>query len=78
MRADAEVSGALLERGSVTEYPLGSGDAAYLVPASGRVNVNGVRVEAREGLVIREEQALRIEAQLDAEVVLIVTRDKHA
>lgn len=78
IRADAEVCGALLERGSATEYRLDSGDAAYIVPASGSINVNGVRVEAREGLVIRDEQALRIEALVSAEVVLIVTRDKHA
>ena len=75
--ADAEVHGALLEGGSTTELPLGPGNAAYLVPASGSVSVNGVRVKAREGLVIRGEQILRIEALTNAEVVLIVTEDKN-
>jgi redox-sensitive bicupin YhaK (pirin superfamily) len=75
--ADAEVRGALLEGWSITEHPLGRGDAAYLVPASGIVSVNGVRVKAREGLVIHGEQTLRIEAQTNAEVVLIVTEDKN-
>ena len=76
IHANAEVSGALLEGGSITDYSLSPGDAAYLVPASGAVSVNGVRAEAREGLVIRGERTLRIEALLNAEVVLIVTEDK--
>jgi redox-sensitive bicupin YhaK (pirin superfamily) len=76
IRADAEVSGALLDGKSITEYSLDSDNAAYLVPASGSVSVNGVRVEAREGIVIRGERILRIEALVNAEVVLIVTEDK--
>lgn len=75
--ANAEVRGALLEGGSATEHLLGHGNAAYLVPASGSVTVNGVRVKAREGLVIRGEQILRIEALTNAEVVMIVTEDKN-
>ncbi len=75
--ADAEVRGALLEGGSITDYSLGRGDAAYLVPASGSVSVNGVSARAREGLVIRAERILRIEALMNAEVVLIVTEDKE-
>jgi hypothetical protein len=39
--------------------------------------LNGVRVQAREGLVIREEQILRIEALANAEAVLIVTEDTN-
>lgn len=75
--ADAEVLGALLEEGSTTEHSLGRGDAAYLVPASGSVSVNGVRVKAREGLVIRGEKILQVEALTNAEAVLIVTEDKN-
>jgi redox-sensitive bicupin YhaK (pirin superfamily) len=76
--ADAEVCGALLEEGSITEYLLGPGDAAYLVPASGSVSVNGVRSAAGEGLIIHGEQTLQIEALTNAEAVLIVTGDKRA
>ncbi len=47
----------MLQDGSTTEYLLGSGDAAYLVPASGSVIINGVRAEAGEGLVIRGNEA---------------------
>lgn len=77
INADAEVGGALLEAGSTTEHSLRRGDVAYLVPASGSVSVNGVRVEEREGLVIRKEQILRVEALTSAEVVLIMTEDKN-
>ena len=74
--ADAEVWGALLQGGNITEFPLSPGDAAYLVPASGSVSVNGVRAGAREALVIRGERSLRVEAEGDAEVVLIVTENQ--
>jgi redox-sensitive bicupin YhaK (pirin superfamily) len=76
--ADAEVSGAVLEGGSITEYKLAPGDAAYLVPAVGSVSVNGTRVHAREGLIIREETSIRIEALVNAEVVLIVTTSERS
>ena len=75
INADAEVYGALLERGSITEYSLSQGDAAYLVPASGSVSVNGISAKTREGLVICSEKNFRIEALVNAEVVLIVTKD---
>ena len=73
--ADAEVCGALLEEGSSTDYPLLACDAAYLVPTSGSVSVNGMRVGAREGLAIRGERRLHVEALVSTEVVLVVTRD---
>ena len=73
IRADAEVSGAMLNAGTQTIYSFQPGDAAYLVPATGEIEVNGKRIEAREGLVIREESAVTIKALKDSEVVLIVT-----
>ena len=73
IRTDAEVSGAMLNAGSETTYNFKAGDAAYLVPATGEIEVNGKRIEAREGLVIREESAVTIKALEDSEVVLIVT-----
>jgi redox-sensitive bicupin YhaK (pirin superfamily) len=73
--ADAEVCGALLEGGSTSDFPLLPSDAAYLVPATGSVSINGVRVGAREGLAIRGERIIRVEALVQAEVVLVVTRE---
>jgi redox-sensitive bicupin YhaK (pirin superfamily) len=73
IRADAEVSGAMLNAGSEITYGFQPGDAAYLVPATGEIQVNGKRIQSREGLVIREEGAITIKALEDSEVVLIVT-----
>lgn len=72
IRTDAEVSGAMLNAGTETIYSFQPGDAAYLVPATGEIEVNGKRIEAREGLVIRRESAVTIKALEDSEVVLIV------
>ena len=43
----------------------------YLVPASGAVEVNGVRVNARDGAAIRDEAKLTITALEDSELVLV-------
>lgn len=72
--SDAEVYGALLQAGTVAEYSFQQGDAGYLVPASGEVEVNGVRVQAREGLVIQDEKKISVKALADSELVLVVTR----
>ena len=45
----------------------------YLVP-SGRVSVNGVEAQPRDGVAITGEAKLRIEAQDDAELVLVDAR----
>jgi quercetin 2,3-dioxygenase len=50
IRTDAEVSGALLQAGSEVTHTLRKGDAGYLVPATGQIEVNGVPVHAREGV----------------------------
>ncbi|MFN5690522.1 MAG: hypothetical protein ACK46T_41015, partial [Bradyrhizobium sp.] len=43
----------------------------YLVPAAGSVEVNGVRVNARDGAAIRDEATLKITALEDSELVLV-------
>ena len=73
IRTDAEVSGAVLNAGSEITYTFKPGDAADLVPATGEIQVNCKRIQSREGLVIREESAITINALEDSEVVLIVT-----
>lgn len=72
IRADAEVFGATLPTGSKTRLELEVGRGAYLVPAVGSVIVNGVRVEAREGVALRDEPWIEVEALSDAELVLVV------
>jgi quercetin 2,3-dioxygenase len=71
IRADARVIGATLKAGQIAEYPLSADRKAYLVPAAGAVEVNGVRVAARDGAAVRDEEALRIIALQDAEIVLV-------
>jgi len=73
IRTDAEVYGALLQAGAKTCYSFLKGDAGYLVPATGEVEVNGVKLHAREGLVIESEEAVAITALTDSELILVVT-----
>ena len=61
-------------RARAPTYALGADRLAYLVPASGAVEVNGVRVNARDGAAIRDETELRIVALEDAEIVLVDTQ----
>ncbi len=73
IRADARVLGATLQAGDIVEYPLERQRHGYLVPAKGTVEVNGVRLDARDGAAIRDEAGLRIRALKDAELVLVDT-----
>ncbi|MEG3177602.1 pirin family protein [Sphingomonas sp. RB3P16] len=71
IRTDARIVGATLKAGETAEYALGAGRDAYLVPATGSVEVNGVRIDARDGAAIRNEAVLRVTALEDAEIVLV-------
>jgi len=71
IRADARVLGATLKAGSTAEYRLGTARHAYLVPAAGLVEVNGVKVGARDGLAIENETTLAVRALEESEVVLV-------
>jgi redox-sensitive bicupin YhaK (pirin superfamily) len=71
IRTDARVVGATLRAGETAEYPLGAERHGYLVPAHGSVEVNGVRLDARDGAAIRDEAVLTIKALEDAEIVLV-------
>ncbi len=71
IRSDARVAGATIKAGETTEYRLGVGRYAYLVPARGSVEVNGVHAGTRDGLAIADEDVLRVTALEDAEIVLV-------
>jgi hypothetical protein len=71
IRTDARIVGATLKAGETAEYVLGAGRHGYLVPASGAVEINGVRLEARDGAAISDEEVLRVTAMSDAELVLV-------
>src|SRR5213595_645485 len=71
IRADARVLGATLRAGETAEYLLAKGRRAYLASALGAVEVNGVRLAARDGAAIEDERVLRVTAIEDAEIVLV-------
>ena len=71
IRAEARVLGATLKAGDSAEYQLAPDRHAYLVPAVGSVDVNGVRIETRDGAAIANEKMLKVKALEDAEVVLV-------
>ncbi len=74
IRADARVLGATLQAGETAQYALESGRHAYLVPAKGSVEVDGVRIDARDGAAIRDVATITVKALSDAEVVLVDSR----
>ena len=72
IRTPARVLGATIPAGETADYALGEGRHAYLVPARGAVEVNGVRLDPRDGAAIRDEPEIRVKAlDGDAEVVLV-------
>lgn len=71
LRTDARVLGATLKAGETAHYTLNKQRYAYLVPAKGVVEINGVRLNARDGAAIRDETSLEVKALEDAELVLV-------
>ncbi len=71
IRADARVLGATLKAGETAEYAIGASRHGYLVPAVGTVEVNGVRIEARDGAAIRDVEIVTVTALKDSEIVLV-------
>jgi redox-sensitive bicupin YhaK (pirin superfamily) len=73
IRADARVLAATIKAGESVVYDIDPERHAYLVPATGAVEVNGVHIGARDGAAATNERELRIKALEDAEVVLVDT-----
>jgi quercetin 2,3-dioxygenase len=72
IRASARVLGATLKKGQQAEYRL-AGRHAYLVPATGEVEVDGIAAGMGDGLAISDQAVLHITAIEDAELVLVDT-----
>jgi len=74
IRADASVLGATLKAGESVEYRFADTQRyGYLVPATGKIDVNGVVLAARDGAAIQDESLIRITAIEDAELILVDT-----
>ena len=71
IRSRARVLGATLREGETLEYALQTDRMSYLVATRGRLLVNGVRLEARDGAAIENVSAIALEALQDVEIVLV-------
>jgi hypothetical protein len=71
IRTDARVVGATLKAGESAQYELGANRRAYLVPATGAVQVEGQRVGARDGAAIIGVETLCVTALEDSEIVMV-------
>lgn len=71
IRTPVRMAAATLQAGQSTEYPLGVARKAYLVAASGRIEVNGVSAQARDGVAVSDVEVIRVTAIEDSEVILV-------
>lgn len=70
IRTDARVMGATLKAGESLTHDVGPGRHAYLVPATGALDIDGTPVNARDGAALTEGR-FTIRAVEDAEIVLV-------
>jgi redox-sensitive bicupin YhaK (pirin superfamily) len=73
VNADVRILGATVKAGQSIALDAEANRHLYLVP-SGRVRVNGVEAGARDGIAITGESYVKIEAEDDAELVLVDAR----
>ncbi|HWZ73734.1 MAG TPA: pirin family protein [Casimicrobiaceae bacterium] len=71
IRARARVLNAKLKLGESIEHVLREPRLAYLVPSTGTVDINGVRIHARDGAAIKDVDIVTITAIEDADVVMV-------
>ena len=73
IHADARILGATVKAGSSIAYDADPARHLYLV-SSGKVRVNGQEANPRDGIAITGESRVTIEAEEDAELVLVDAR----
>ena len=71
IRTRARVLGATVKAGETIRYALGEGRHAYLVPATGAVEIEGTRIDARDGVAITDVSAVELTALEDSELVMV-------
>lgn len=71
INANARVLGALVKAGDTLRYATSGERHLYLVPATGRIRVDEVEANARDGVAITGVDAITITALEDAEIVLV-------
>jgi redox-sensitive bicupin YhaK (pirin superfamily) len=65
------VLNAKLKVGESIEYVLRGPRLAYLVPSTGTIDINGVRIRARDGAAIKDVDTVTITAIEDADVLMV-------
>jgi redox-sensitive bicupin YhaK (pirin superfamily) len=73
INADARVLGVTVRAGGSVDYAADESRHLYLVP-SARIRINGIEANARDGIAVTGEAELHIEADEDAELVLVDAR----
>ena len=71
IRADARVLAATLRAGEALTHEVGEGRHAYLVPATGALEIDGERIATRDGAALSGGRTFTITALEDAEIVLV-------
>jgi len=74
IRADAKVLAATLTAGATISHDVLLDRHQYLVAPVGRIKVNGLPVEARDGVAITGETQIAVEAIDDCELVMVDAR----
>jgi redox-sensitive bicupin YhaK (pirin superfamily) len=71
IRADARLLAATVAAGNSVSHTVDEGRHAYLVPATGAIEIDGERFEARDGVAISGGRTVTITAIEQAEIVLV-------
>ena len=74
IRAEARVLAATLNQGETIELAIDPQRHQYLVAPTGRIAVNGIMAQPRDGVALTGEQRLVVTALDDAELVLVDSR----
>ena len=72
IRANARVLGATIRAGESITYEVSAPSRhLYLVPATGKVKIENVEANARDGVAITQRESVTITALEDSELVLV-------
>ncbi len=74
IQTDARIAGATAAKGETLTYETARDRHIYLVPATGRIRIDGIELGPRDGAAITDVETLSIEILDDAEIVLVDAR----
>ena len=77
VRQDARVYAGLFDASESATLTLGAGRYAYIHLARGNLTVNGLRLQAGDGVRVRDERELHLSAGEDAEVLIFDLRPQE-